>query len=372
MENAKIGTRQLFIMIILFELGSSLLIPPGTMAGRDAWLSVLLGCVVGLGLFYVYQALYQYFPESSPRDYMNQLIGRHLSWVFSLLYILYFAYIAARVLRDFGEMLVTFAYQDTPLVIVNAMLMIAAIFAVRKGIEVIARAGELLFGIMYFLTAIGLILLISSGTINLRFLQPVLAEGMGTVIYSVFKQTMFIPFGELIVFVMIFPYLKDRKKVKKTGFLAIIISGLFLAMSVAINICVLDVNLMLRSQFPLLSTIQTIKVEEFLDRLDVFFMLVLVIGGFFKVSLFTYSVVVGVSTLFKEKNPSQLALPVGLGVLILSISIASNFSEHMNEGLKIVPIYIHLPFQVLFPVLLLIIAVIKKKVKGSVYTVSKK
>ena len=48
-------------------------------------------------------------------------------------------YIAARVLRDFGEMLVTFAYQDTPLVIVNAMLMIAAIFAVRKGIEVIAK-----------------------------------------------------------------------------------------------------------------------------------------------------------------------------------------------------------------------------------------
>ena len=158
---------------------------------------------------------------------MNELIGRHLSWAVSLLYILYFAYIAARVLRDFGEMLVTFAYQDTPLLIVNAMLMIAAIFAVRKGIEVIARAGELLFGIMYFLTAVGLILIISSGTINLRFLQPVLAEGAGTVIYSVFKQTMFIPFGELIVFVMIFPYLKDRKKVKKTGFLAIIISGLF-------------------------------------------------------------------------------------------------------------------------------------------------
>ncbi len=83
MENAKIGTRQLFIMIILFELGSSLLIPPGTMAGRDAWLSVLLGCVIGLGLFYVYQALYQFFPESSPRDYMNELIGRHLSWAVS-------------------------------------------------------------------------------------------------------------------------------------------------------------------------------------------------------------------------------------------------------------------------------------------------
>ncbi|WP_249712576.1 GerAB/ArcD/ProY family transporter, partial [Bacillus cereus] len=114
-----------------------------------------------------------------------------------------------------------------------------------KGIEVIPRAGELLFGIMYFLSAVGLILIISSGTINLRFLQPVLAGGAGTVIYSVFKQTMFIPFGELIVLVMIFPYLKDRKKVKKTGFLAIIISGLILAWSVAINICRVYVNLML-------------------------------------------------------------------------------------------------------------------------------
>lgn len=52
--------------------------------------------------------------------------------------------------------------------------------------------------------------------------------------------------------------------------IAMAISGLIVALTVAINISVLDVDLTLRSQFPLLSTIQTIKVEEFLDRLDVF------------------------------------------------------------------------------------------------------
>lgn len=52
--------------------------------------------------------------------------------------------------------------------------------------------------------------------------------------------------------------------------IAMAISGLVVALTVAINISVLDVDLTLRSQFPLLSTIQTIKVEEFLDRLDVF------------------------------------------------------------------------------------------------------
>ncbi|MCY8425806.1 spore germination protein [Bacillus vallismortis] len=361
MEKAQISIRQLFVMIIIFELGSSLLITPGTMAGRDAWIAVLLGCAAGLFLFYLYQGIYQCYPDFSPKEYMDDMLGTKLSWIFSFLYILYFAYIAARVLRDFGEMLLTFAYHDTPIIIVNALLMVVSIYAVRKGIEVLARSAELLFGAMYFLGAFGLVLLIVSGSVEPQNLKPVLADGFSPIIHSVLTQTMYVPFGEVVLFVMIFPYLSDRKGVKKTGMLAMIISGLVVTLTVAINISVLDVDLTLRSQFPLLSTIQTIKVEEFLDRLDVFFMLALIIGGFFKVSLYLYAVVVGTSTLFKEKNPSQLAYPMGFGILLLSITIATNFSEHLNEGLKVVPLYIHLPFQLLFPLFLFIIAVWKKK-----------
>ncbi|PRR86994.1 spore gernimation protein KB, partial [Bacillus atrophaeus] len=39
-------------------------------------------------------------------------------------------------------------------------------------------------------------------------------------------------------------------------------------------------------------------------------------------------------------------------------------SEHMSEGLKIVPITVHLPFQVIFPVVLLLIAFLKRRIKG--------
>ena len=137
-------------------------------------------------------------------------------------------------------------------------------------------------------------------------------------------------------------------------------------MSVAINICVLDVNLMLRSQFPLLSTIQTIKVEEFLDRLDVFSCSCLS-SAVFQSQPFTYAVVVGVSTLFKEK-PVPAGLSSRIGGADSLHQHRKQFSEHMNEGLNIVPIYIHLPFQVLFPVLLLIIAVIKKRSKDRLYS----
>ncbi len=362
-EKAKINIRQLFVMIVLFELGSSLLIPPGAMAGRDAWLAILLGCAAGLIPYYIYQGLYQYYPENSPKGYLNDLLGKKLSWIISFIYILYFAYIAARVLRDFGEMLLTFAYEDTPIIVVNALLVIVCLYAVKKGIEVLARASELLFGAVLLLGVTGLILIIASGSIDIHYLKPVLADGIAPVFRAVFSQTMYVPFGELVLFVVIFPSLNDRKGVKKAGMLAIGLSGILIALSSAVNISVLDVDIMVRSQFPLLSTIRTIKVAEFLDRLDVFFMLGLIIGGFVKVSLFLYAVVIGASTLFKVKNPSQIAMPIGCVVLVLSITIATNISEHLNEGLNVVPLYIHLPFQVLFPLLLFLLAVMKNRKK---------
>ncbi|MED4298816.1 GerAB/ArcD/ProY family transporter, partial [Priestia megaterium] len=54
-------------------------------------------------------------------------------------YILYFMYDAARVLRDFGEMLLTSAYPETPLFIAHTLLMLVIIYTIRKGIEVVAR-----------------------------------------------------------------------------------------------------------------------------------------------------------------------------------------------------------------------------------------
>lgn len=51
MEKAKISNKQLFVLIILFELSSSLLIFPGQSAEQDAWLAILFGTAGGLVLF---------------------------------------------------------------------------------------------------------------------------------------------------------------------------------------------------------------------------------------------------------------------------------------------------------------------------------
>ena len=364
MEKAKISAIQLFVLMVLFELGSALLVPLAIDAKQDAWLAILLGMVVSFVLLLVYHKLYWYYPDLLPTEYMQKILGKAAGSVLAFLYLFYFMYDASRVLRDFGEMLLTFAYPETPLFIANALLMLVIIYTVRKGIEVIARSGELLFMLMFLLSVVGFILIVVSGLIDLTNLQPVLEEGIAPVLKVVFTQTLYFPFTEVIVLTMILPYLNNPKRAKLTMFCATGLSGINLILTMLINISVLGVDLTARSQFPLLSTVQSIQVADFLERLDVFFMLGLVIGIFFKISILFYGAVIGTASLFKVQSPSRLAYPLGLIVLFMSMAIAANFQEHIHEGLQVVMYVLHMPLLVVIPIILLFVAFLKNRKKA--------
>ena len=88
------------------------------------------------------------------------------------------------------------------------------------------------------------------------------------------------------------------------------------------------------------------------------------IGCFFKISVFAYAAVTGTANVFNIKESSQLSYPIGVVILLLSIVIASSYAEHIQEGLDVVPLYFHLPFQVIIPIFLLIIAFFKNRKKS--------
>ena len=366
MEKANISGYQLFVLIFLFEMGSALLVPLAGEAKQAAWLVILIAMVGGFLLFFIYYGLFQYYPDQLLTEFVRSILGNFLGRIVAFLYILYFIYLAARVLRDFGDTLLTFAYPHIPLFVANAAFILVVVYTVRKGVEVLTRTGELFFVLENLLLMTFFLLIVASGMIHLNNLKPVIEMSVTEMVKMAFTKTIFFPFGEIISFLMIFPYLNEPKRLKKIGISSIAAAGIFLAIIMAMNIAVLGVDLTTRSQYPLLSLIQSIEVAGFLERLDVYFLFLLMIGGFIKISVFTYVAVTGTANVFNVKQPSRLAYPVGFVILLSSIIIASSFTEHMHEGLGAVPIYIHLPFQVIIPLLLLIIAFFKnrKKKKG--------
>lgn len=240
-------------------------------------------------------------------------------------------------------------------------MILTVMYGVYKGIEVIARTGELFLTLLCLLAVSGFILVISAGLVDLHRLQPMLEDGWQRVFKVVFSETLYVPFGEMIVFTMLFPYMNNPEKMKQAAIAGMVLSGLNLAIIMTINVAVLGTDVVARSAFPLLDQIQRIRIANFLERLDVIFMLALIIGGFFKVSVFFYAAVIGTANVFRVQNYQRLVYPLGLMVLLLSIAIASNYPEHITEGLKIVPLYIHIPLQIIVPLCLLLIAVVRHR-----------
>jgi spore germination protein KB len=91
----------------------------------------------------------------------------------------------------------------------------------------------------------------------------------------------------------------------------------------------------------------------------------LILGVFMKIMVFFYAGLTGIIDIFqitKIKYRNLLIIALSILILVYSIKMASNFTEHINIGLKKVPIFLHLPLQTGVPVLLFLITLFRQKI----------
>lgn len=219
---------------------------------------------------------------------------------------------------------------------------------------------ELHFYFIYLFAFIGFMMIIFSGLIHMRNLQPILENGLTPVLKGFIQQTIYFPFGEMVVFTMFLPYIKDKKKVRVICLGGMILAGINIVITCVVNISVLGVDLFTRSNFPLFSTVARIQISSFIQRLDPFFLIYLIIAGFFKITLFFHAALIGIADIFKFDNHRKIIFPAGLIILFISITIAANYSEHMLEGM-VITYCLHIPFQIIIPIILLIIGYVRNR-----------
>lgn len=352
---------QFFCLIFLFEIGSSSLIGLAVAAKQDAWISLLIAIIMGCILLIVYIKLYEIFPDKLFTKYVEDIVGTYPGKLLAIIYIVYFMYIAARVLRDFEELLVITLYNASSLITIGILMMILIMYAIYKGYEVFARVNEVAFFliVLIFIAVVGFELI--SKVIDLNNLKPVLENGWEPIFKSAFPLTVTFPFGEIITLAMFMPYLKNPKNAMKVGVPALFFAGLMLVVLTILNISILGVDVQQRATYPLLTAVSYINIANFIQRLDSLIVIVMVLGGFIKITVFFFCATHGAAQLFKVKKNDTLTYPIAVIILISSIWMAPNYLEHYKEGLDIVPYYLHIPLQIIIPIVLLIIALIQKK-----------
>ncbi|MBD1382505.1 GerAB/ArcD/ProY family transporter [Metabacillus arenae] len=365
MKQSKISALQLFYVMIGFEIGNTMIFGRGLKAGQDAWLTTLIGMLFGLILMFVYIKLTEYYPGDTLIQMIPKIIGKFLSFPLILIYICYFTLLASTACRDFGELIASTILVQTPIVIVIGSFMVLMIYCLRGGVEAFGRMGEVVFPIYILSLLVIWILVISSEPFNLKNMTPILGDGIKPVLEEVFPDVITFPFGETIIITMFFPALNKNKYIKLAGLSVILIGGIMLTINAILNIAVLGPEVYSKYQFPLLSATRIVSIADFLERFDVLIILMIVAGVFFKVGGWTYGAVVGISQLFKLKNQRSVFLGIGTIIIPFSLIYASNFVEFTGNLRIFITNYLHVPLQIVIPILLLCIAFIRKKLNSS-------
>ncbi|MBP1083210.1 MULTISPECIES: GerAB/ArcD/ProY family transporter [Bacillus] len=114
MEKAKINVIQLFALMFIFELRTTLVVSYGVTAGKEAWLATLFGLCGGIVLFFIHYYVMRHYPNLYLTGYARKIFGNYIGWAIGLIYIIYFLYIAARNLREFGDLLISSTMPNTP------------------------------------------------------------------------------------------------------------------------------------------------------------------------------------------------------------------------------------------------------------------
>ncbi|SEO88210.1 GerAB/ArcD/ProY family transporter [Paenibacillus sp. OV219] len=361
-----IGPLHLFAWVTLFELGTAVVIPVGMDAKQDAWIVTLSGCLIGMTFFsLVFGGLYRLYPDMPLTAYTRRIAGSFLGWLIGFGYLLYFMYIASRNIRDFIDLLTAAAYDATPMFALGAFMMVAVGYIISLGIEVFGRTAFIFFLLCCFVFMFIVALVLLSDLSDFHRIEPILGEGWRPIWSALLPTGLTFPFGEMVVMSMFLPYLNKKYKAVRITAGAMAFSAILLCIATFVNISVLGIEIASRSTFPLFTSLSRLRLAEIVQRLDSVVLFLLIITSFFKIGTFMFASVLAAQDLFKISNYKTLVMPIGVIVLLTSLTIAGNLTEHLKEGLKIVPYYMHLPMQFAIPVCLLLLGLIRRAFRRS-------
>ncbi|WP_167577794.1 GerAB/ArcD/ProY family transporter [Ammoniphilus sp. YIM 78166] len=360
MEKVKLNAFQFFTLKVLFGIGTAMMFTLGGEAKQASWLAILIGMLGGLVVFGIYYSLYRQYPDLPLTEYSKRILGNPLGLLLGFAYFTFFLYGASRNVRD-GIELVSLSYTETPDIALGIILITVVMYGLTKGIEVIARVGEIYFILFVVITILAIIALAGSDVINENHLLPVLDPDWRAILHTARSETWMWPFGEMICFAMILPYLNSAKAALKVSVLGIVATGLYLAMVHALEIAVLGVDLTGRSVFPFMEMSQKINVGDVIQRLDAFVMVTLIINVFFKISIYMSAAAIVAVELFPLSR-NKLILAMGVIVLTTSILFTGSIVGHWAQS-KFILRYVYPIFGAYIPMGLLVVHMVLKKRK---------
>lgn len=357
MDDERITTGQAINLLILFITGSTLILGTGLGAKNDVWLAILLAIGLAVPAVFIYARILSLFPGQDLFAILRACFGKFFGGLISIFYIWYVFHLGALVLRNFGEFITTVGLPETPLLIPMGVLALLCLWIVKEGVETMGRWASLFVFILY-LIVLGTTLL-SLPNIRVENLGPVLYNGLQPVIQSTFSSFAF-PFAEVVIFLMVLSSLGKGKSPIKVYLTGLFVAGGAILLASVRNLVVLGADMLSSVYFPSYLTVRTVSIGDFLERVEITVAVGLLIGGFIKIAICLLGVCKGVAFLAGLRDYRSIATPIAFLMLLLAYIVYDSIMEMYTWAFNVWTLY-SLPFQVLIPIVVWIVAEVKKK-----------
>ena len=364
LEKGKINAGEFLILVIAFTIGSTILDIPSLLIGvsrQDAWIASALTTFLSLSFIFIYNQIATLYSSMTYIEMNEKVFGKWIGKILALFYLFYFYYLSASMIRDIGNFSTSVILIDTPIEVVMILFLLVSLFGIRLGLEVISRTALILFPWIVALLSILILFLIPE--IKLENMQPLLGNGLKPIIKTVYRNVG-LPYLELVIILMITPYVSEKAKINKAFYIGTLIGGIVLTVLVTFSILVLGADISSIETYPSYALGKKISIGDFLERIEVIVAIIWVLTIYFKLTICYYGLSIGLAQVLGLKSYKILLFPLAFLILTFSIFAHPNI-VHFNDFTSITWTPYSLTVCLLLPLLLLLVGKVRQKRSAS-------
>lgn len=287
-------------------------------AGRDTWLSVLIGALATYPLLFLMLRLAQRFPKRTFFEYAPLVWGKFLGYPVILAFTGIWLIWLVKIIWQVGNINSTFFLPNTPLLVVYALFILGAVYLAKYGLVPISRLFDLM--LLFFFIPYLFSLFLSIANIHSGYFAPFLANGIWPVIKGSLIYVGMIQGIEIILFALPFTINPEKAMLPALAGLTI------LHLSNLLNIIgiqgTLGSSAAAQHIFPSMDTLSSLHVPGWpVERFEPFLTMPWFIGVFTSTALAIYLIAYGSSQIIPLKNRGLFCWGAGVLALILAYLI---------------------------------------------------
>ncbi|MCW9129645.1 spore germination protein [Bacillus paramycoides] len=327
----KIPTSQAVVILINTILAIGILTLPRTVAEKvhtpDVWITVILGGLIAIAAGVIIVKLSQQFPEKTFYQYSQDIVGKWLGVLISLLIIVYFFTSASFQLRTLTGITSFFLLEGTPDWAIIMPFMWISLYLNLGGINAIARLFEIIFPITVLIFLV--ISFMSIGLFELDNLRPVLGLGIHPILKGLKTTTTAYTGAEIMLFLLAF--MKKPSQAVKVIIIGTTIPLIFYFITVVMVIGAFSIDGVLVRTWPTIDLMRSFEIQGLIfERFESLLLVIWIMQIFATFTICFYAAALGLAQLFNKNIHSFLygLLPV----IYIVAAIPKNTNELFELG----------------------------------------